>query len=201
MLCFTQPHTLLGSALGLLLVFRTNAAYQRFQEGRKLWEEVLNVSRDIARMTSLYEDGEGRVLRFCSGFLLSTASRMFRVVCQPYISDLALLFFGSYVCTYARVAKRASWRQPARGDQGTRRDDGMAASRLRSRCVVVLYLCLARTALLTLRSSLSVAAVFGRRLVQRIANLLACHAVILQVQPQQVDNGRPCRVWRLSRRC
>lgn len=55
---FTKPHTLLGSALGLLLVFRTNAAYQRFQEGRKLWEEVLNVSRDIARMTSLYEDGE-----------------------------------------------------------------------------------------------------------------------------------------------
>ncbi len=53
-----QPHTLLGSALGLLLVFRTNAAYQRFQEGRKLWEQVLNVSRDIARMTSLYEDGE-----------------------------------------------------------------------------------------------------------------------------------------------
>ncbi|CAN0480370.1 unnamed protein product, partial [Scytosiphon promiscuus] len=52
----TQPHTLLGSALGLLLVFRTNAAYQRFQEGRKLWEEVLNTSRDIARMSSLYEE-------------------------------------------------------------------------------------------------------------------------------------------------
>ncbi|CAM9692282.1 unnamed protein product [Pylaiella littoralis] len=57
-----KPHTLLGSALGLLLVFRTNAAYQRFQEGRKLWEEVLNVSRDIARMSSLYEDVFGRKL-------------------------------------------------------------------------------------------------------------------------------------------
>ncbi|CAM9754609.1 unnamed protein product, partial [Hapterophycus canaliculatus] len=57
-----KPHTLLGSALGLLLVFRTNAAYQRFQEGRKLWEEVLNVSRDIARMSSLYEDVFGRRL-------------------------------------------------------------------------------------------------------------------------------------------
>lgn len=58
----TQPHTLLGSALGLLLVFRTNAAYQRFQEGRKLWEEVVNVSRDIARMTHLYEDGEAHLM-------------------------------------------------------------------------------------------------------------------------------------------
>eukprot|EP00903_Cladosiphon_okamuranus_P011340 g10689.t1 len=57
-----KPHTLLGSALGLLLVFRTNAAYQRFQEGRKLWEEVLNISRDIARMSSLYEDVFGRRL-------------------------------------------------------------------------------------------------------------------------------------------
>lgn len=48
----------------MLLVFRTNAAYQRFQEGRKLWEDVLNVSRDIARMSSLYEDGE-RQCRIC----------------------------------------------------------------------------------------------------------------------------------------
>lgn len=55
-----QPHTLLGSALGLLLVFRTNAAYQRFQEGRKLWEELLNVSRDIARMAYLYQNGAAR---------------------------------------------------------------------------------------------------------------------------------------------
>ncbi|GJD12925.1 UPF0187 protein [Galdieria sulphuraria] len=30
------PHTLLGSAMGLLLVFRTNAAYDRFWEARKL---------------------------------------------------------------------------------------------------------------------------------------------------------------------
>ena len=28
------PHTLLSSALGLLLVFRTNAAYDRFWEAR-----------------------------------------------------------------------------------------------------------------------------------------------------------------------
>jgi predicted membrane chloride channel (bestrophin family) len=33
----TQPHSLLTSSLGLLLVFRTNSAYQRFVEGRKIW--------------------------------------------------------------------------------------------------------------------------------------------------------------------
>lgn len=65
----SQPHTLLGSALGLLLVFRTNAAYQRFQEGRKLWESVLNVSRNIARMSYLYENGEFALFRFGHGSL------------------------------------------------------------------------------------------------------------------------------------
>jgi predicted membrane chloride channel (bestrophin family) len=32
-----SAHTLLGVALGLLLVYRTNAAYDRFWEGRKAW--------------------------------------------------------------------------------------------------------------------------------------------------------------------
>ena len=42
------PHTLLGSALGLLLVFRTNAAYDRFWEARKTWGTVTNECRVFA---------------------------------------------------------------------------------------------------------------------------------------------------------
>jgi putative membrane protein len=42
-------HTLVGLALGLLLVFRTNASYERFWEGRKLWGGIINESRNIAR--------------------------------------------------------------------------------------------------------------------------------------------------------
>lgn len=37
--------------LGLLLVFRTNTAYERFWEGRKLWGELVNTSRNLARQT------------------------------------------------------------------------------------------------------------------------------------------------------
>ena len=33
----SRCHSLLGGALGLLLVFRTNTAYNRFWEGRKIW--------------------------------------------------------------------------------------------------------------------------------------------------------------------
>jgi predicted membrane chloride channel (bestrophin family) len=52
----STPHSFLVSALGLLLVFRTNSAYQRFAEGRKIWEQILSVSRNLSRLTNLYED-------------------------------------------------------------------------------------------------------------------------------------------------
>jgi putative membrane protein len=35
--------------LGLLLVFRTNTAYERFWEGRKLWGSITNTSRNLGR--------------------------------------------------------------------------------------------------------------------------------------------------------
>ncbi len=41
-------HNLLGLALSLLLVFRTNTAYDRWWEGRKLWGALVNSSRNLA---------------------------------------------------------------------------------------------------------------------------------------------------------
>lgn len=35
--------------LGLLLVFRTNTAYERFWEGRRCWGNIVNTSRNLAR--------------------------------------------------------------------------------------------------------------------------------------------------------
>ena len=42
------PHTLAGNALGLLLVFRTNAAYDRFWEARKVWGVITSECRALA---------------------------------------------------------------------------------------------------------------------------------------------------------
>lgn len=50
-------HTLLGVALGLLLVFRTNASYDRYWEGRRLLGGFVNRSRDLARQASAYIEG------------------------------------------------------------------------------------------------------------------------------------------------
>jgi putative membrane protein len=41
-------HTLLGALLGMLLVFRTNTAYDRWWEGRKLWGQLVNECRNFA---------------------------------------------------------------------------------------------------------------------------------------------------------
>eukprot|EP00208_Stichococcus_sp_RCC1054_P001769 CAMPEP_0206135346 /NCGR_PEP_ID=MMETSP1473-20131121/646_1 /ASSEMBLY_ACC=CAM_ASM_001109 /TAXON_ID=1461547 /ORGANISM="Stichococcus sp, Strain RCC1054" /LENGTH=495 /DNA_ID=CAMNT_0053527177 /DNA_START=364 /DNA_END=1852 /DNA_ORIENTATION=+ len=47
-------HNLLGAAISLLLVFRTNASYGRFQEARKLWGGVVKYSRDGVRLGAAY---------------------------------------------------------------------------------------------------------------------------------------------------
>ncbi len=51
-------HTLLGFAISMLLVFRTNTAYDRWWEGRKLWGSLVNSSRNLAMKldTMLPED-------------------------------------------------------------------------------------------------------------------------------------------------
>jgi putative membrane protein len=44
----TAVHSLLGIVLGLFLVFRTNSAYDRWWEGRKLWGGIVNSTRNLA---------------------------------------------------------------------------------------------------------------------------------------------------------
>lgn len=41
-------HTLVGFVMGMLLVFRTNTAYERWWEGRKLWGSLVNNTRHLS---------------------------------------------------------------------------------------------------------------------------------------------------------
>jgi Bestrophin, RFP-TM, chloride channel len=50
------PHTFLATALGLVLVFRTNAAYDRYWEGRKIWGGVVNTGYVSRRFVSRRPD-------------------------------------------------------------------------------------------------------------------------------------------------
>jgi len=49
-----SAHSLMGGVLGLLLVFRTNASYDRFWEGRKLWGALVNETRNLARLSKIW---------------------------------------------------------------------------------------------------------------------------------------------------
>jgi ion channel-forming bestrophin family protein len=51
-------HSLLGIVLGLFLVFRTNTAYDRWWEGRKLWGGLVNSTRNLALKLHAYMSKE-----------------------------------------------------------------------------------------------------------------------------------------------
>lgn len=54
------PFTLSSPALGLLLVFKTNASYARWSEARTTWSKVVSHTRNMVRMTATFvEGGEG----------------------------------------------------------------------------------------------------------------------------------------------
>jgi len=71
-----RAHSLIGVALGLLLVFRTNASYDRFWEGRKQWGAIVNETRNVARLASvlLEKDPEtvARIVRWTIAFAWAT---------------------------------------------------------------------------------------------------------------------------------
>ena len=56
-------HSLLGIVLGLFLVFRTNSAYDRWWEGRRLWGSLVNNTRTLSIKLNAFlnpADAEGR---------------------------------------------------------------------------------------------------------------------------------------------
>ncbi|AEW85285.1 hypothetical protein B0A78_13160 [Flavobacterium columnare NBRC 100251 = ATCC 23463] len=56
-------HSMLGFVISLLLVFRTNTAYDRWWEGRKQWGALVNNSRNLAiKLSAILIDKEDKVL-------------------------------------------------------------------------------------------------------------------------------------------
>lgn len=60
----TLLHNLLGFVLSLLLVFRTNTAYDRWWEGRKLWGNLVNNSRNLAMKIKSFAADDTDTLNF-----------------------------------------------------------------------------------------------------------------------------------------
>lgn len=66
----TVMHTLLGFAISMLLVFRTNTAYDRWWEGRKQWGSLVNASRNMAIKINIFlPEGDSRSREFFSSLI------------------------------------------------------------------------------------------------------------------------------------
>lgn len=50
----TLPIAVVGGALGIFVSFRTNSAYDRWWEGRKLWGRLINTSRHLSSQLKAY---------------------------------------------------------------------------------------------------------------------------------------------------
>lgn len=59
----TLVHNLLGFVMSILLVFRTNTAYDRWWEARKQWGTLTNVSRTLAMKMNAFLPKEDKVSR------------------------------------------------------------------------------------------------------------------------------------------
>lgn len=73
-------HSLVGVALGLLLVFRTNASYDRYWEGRRLWGSIINETRNLGRSATVLLRDEpellGRVINWTAAFPYAAMYRL-----------------------------------------------------------------------------------------------------------------------------
>jgi len=67
--------TLLGGVMSLLLVLRSNSAYERWWEGRKLWGQLVNDSRNLALKIMAMVDAPGSEKIECTQWS----------ICFPYL--------------------------------------------------------------------------------------------------------------------
>lgn len=102
-----NAHTLVGVALGLLLVFRTNASYDRYWEGRRILGFMVNRTRDLARQVGAYiSDPEARaaLARLIPAYYWAAAQTLRK---QPSLGQAERLLTADEQAALATVTFRA----------------------------------------------------------------------------------------------
>lgn len=84
------PYQLTAPALALLLVFRTEASYSRFEQGRKAWVKIITGTNDLARqvISSVHGSGDELIIRDALLRYIAAFPVALKVCCIP----------PSYVC-------------------------------------------------------------------------------------------------------
>src|SRR5262249_53590054 len=63
-------HTVLGVALSMLIVFRTNSSNSRFWEARSHWGMLVNNTRSLARMAAAYAGPADDMSRLIAAYVI-----------------------------------------------------------------------------------------------------------------------------------
>lgn len=102
---------IMNIVLGLLLVFRTNTAYERFWEGRRLWGTLINTVRNLARQIwaiVLEKDLQDRQAKKDALYLLVA----FAITTKLHLRQEAVNEELSEVLTPAQYAKLTKMNNP-----------------------------------------------------------------------------------------
>ena len=69
-------HSLVGAAMGMLLVFRTNASYDRYWEGRKRWGGIIAGARNLVRVARSHVGFVGPLPRLVHGYAIAVMHQL-----------------------------------------------------------------------------------------------------------------------------
>jgi len=70
-------YSLIGFVISMLLIFRTNTAYDRWWEGRKKWGELVNDTRNLAlKLSSITSKESDFFRRMISNFVFATKEHL-----------------------------------------------------------------------------------------------------------------------------
>lgn len=97
-------HSMVGIALGMLLVFRNGSSYDRYWEGRKTWGAIVNASRQLARLASIHAQDGPAFARLLSAYARATRARLRGE--DNFASELAPLLEGEEAEKVAANANR-----------------------------------------------------------------------------------------------
>jgi putative membrane protein len=88
----TIMHTTVGFVLSLLLAYRTNTAYDRWWEGRKLWGALVNNSRNLAIKLNAFLSNDDAERTFFKNMIPTYASVLSKHLMNEEVSQM--LFEG-----------------------------------------------------------------------------------------------------------
>jgi putative membrane protein len=69
-------HSILGVALGMLIVFRTNSSNDRFWEARALWGSLVNTARNLARGAAAYTGQADDLSRLIGAYVVMVREQL-----------------------------------------------------------------------------------------------------------------------------